>query len=378
MSDSQPKRISEYVPTLKTMPNNQFHGDLRGKTVADLATGDAGLPVELLKAGAARCYVVGAASADSKDDSRVIRVDGHPWDADISGVDVAFFDARTVANFDPVDGVSRLMSHLQRVMKPEGILFAILRTGQVNQFFDVPNCIVQTPDGPLPSQDFLFNGILQKYAIRMLDRFPAENAFTVTRLYRLTTKLPTLLLILGRSQSGKTSLARTLMGFDKHMHVSNDYFYAEMASMKNKSISNSLPPSIMEEIGDGSGVACGNFNRKLDQDAELFKKYLHAIAPLIPKSKSLVSMDWDLANEEHIAYAKNFFTTAGFSVWLVRRETANANPFQNEGKGLALDHEPSLKRIQLTEQSSSEEKKRVQQLSQHWWIRLGRFLKFLK
>ncbi len=420
----KPKTMSEYVVGLKKLQDNYLYGDLRGKIVADLSTGDANLCKEILQAGAERCYVVG--NSQTPDDPRVVCVPGKPWNAQLSDVDVAFFDARALPDFDPVNGVGELMLHLKRILKPQGILFAVLKTGIVNHGFDVSNSIAQSPANPLPSQDYLFADILRNYAIRTLERIPTENTFEVIRFFRIAPKKPSLLLILGRSQSGKTSLAREFASLSRHVHISNDYIFWELATFKKKAPSHSIPPIIIEKIGDGSASACGQFNRELDRDPDLLNQYLRLIEPLIPRTKNLISMDWDLLNEEHISIAKEFFTNAGFSVWIMRRETENAEArlaqerkvsadfkrkmdqaevalaaerkalqnlkTQNEQTEMILAEERKaavdfkkraqqademLKRAEQAEATLAKESSRFQRITGHWWTKLGKSSRLL-
>ena len=313
----QSKSMSEYVSRLIGMQDNLGHGNIDGRVVADLATNDSNIHKAILEAGARLCYIVGDGECNI-DDPRLIRVTGKPWDANISDVEVAFFDSRALPDFDPIGGATRLMAHMRQVLVPQGLVFAVISTGNVHAGFDVFNSIIQTPIGLLPSSEYLFDELLKDCAIRMLDWLPSEFPTVTTRLLRLTHKKPSLLLILGRSQSGKTSLARDFIQLDRHMHVSNDYIYCEIARMRDMKQSH-LSADVLENIGDGGGEACGRFNRELEKSFDLLQQYLVIVKSLLPRNKQLISMDLDLIAEEQIEVIKRFFSTAGYSVWVVSR-----------------------------------------------------------
>ena len=233
--------------------------------------------------------------------------------------DVALFDARAVPDFDPVQDVFHLMEHMRRVLRPQGTLFAVLQTSYVSPDFDVFNSIVLTPVGPLPSSPYLFDELLKKYAVRILDHPVNQMPMVTTRFLRLTDKKPTLLLIFEQSQSGKTSLARDFKSLDKNIHVSNDYIYTEIVQLKKMKQAHNISAEIVEMIGDGGGKACGLFNRELEKNSNFLKKYLVLVESLIPKNKQLVTIDMDLRNMDQFDFVKSFFSEAGYSVWVVRR-----------------------------------------------------------
>ena len=312
------KPISEYVAKLRDIQNNREHGDLNDRVVADLATHDPNIHEAILTAGARVCYVVGNGACTIRD-KRLVPVGGTPLDVRISGVDAAFFDARVLTEFDPVKDLSSLMTHMTEVLTPQGVMFAVVRTGNGLGGFETANPIVQTPIGGLPSFEFLLDEVLRDYAVRVLDWLPSEHPTINTRFVRITPKKPSLLLICGQSQSGKTSLARELAHLDRHMHISNDYIYTEIVRLGRAKSAQSISDDILEKIGDGGGRACGLFNRALESDPELMQKYLMLIESLLPRNKGLISMDLDVRLEPQIQAVKDFFVRSGYSVWVVRR-----------------------------------------------------------
>jgi SAM-dependent methyltransferase len=312
------KPMKEYIPKLATLPNNQRHGVVAGKVVADLGIGDPGLVSALFEHGAKLCYVVGKDTSQS-DDPRIVRVPTQPWDAPIEGVDVAFFDARAISSFDHVHDLTLLMERVSRILAPDGVLFAILESGEVNSEMDVFNSIVLTPNGAMPSSIYLFESLLKDYAVLVLDH-PAKRLPGVTsRLLRITPKKPSLLLIFARSQAGKTSLAREFKSYERHAHVSNDHVFVELVRLKKMGRVSHLPSEVVNLVSEGGATNCGRFNRAIEEDDDLLKKYLGIVKSLIPVDKRLVTIDLDLRREEQYAVAKDFFTSAGYSVWIVTR-----------------------------------------------------------
>jgi len=312
------KLISDYVPTLGDIPNNREYGDLTNLVVADLDTQDPRLHEAILTAGARQCYMVGNGHNDTGD-PRLVSVSGAPWDAQISNINVAFFDTRALPELNVVRDLARLMTHMQKVLLPQGVVFAVLRTGNAVGGFETANPIVQTPIGALPSFEFLLDEVLRNYAVRVLEWLPSEHSTITTKFVRITQKKPSLLLICGQSQSGKTSLARELAQLDRHMHISNDYIYTEIVRLRRTESVQSISDDILKKIGDGGGRACGLFNRALESDPELMQKYLTLVESLLPTNKGLISMDLDVRLEPQIQVVKDFFVRSGYSVWVVRR-----------------------------------------------------------
>jgi SAM-dependent methyltransferase len=307
-----------YVRRLETMPNNQFHGKLRERVVAVLENGHSDLPEAVVELGAKICYAVGNPPRSSND-PRIVPVALDPLGAGVPAVDVAFFDARTYEGFDHVSGVADLVAQMKRVLRPDGALFCILKSGAVNHSFDVYNSIVRSAKEVLPSQDYLFRELLGDCTIRMLEWIQTGQRYETVRFFRLSLKRPTLLFVLGRSHSGKTSLARDFQALDSHMHVSNDYIYCEIVEKHKAGQAAGFPQQLVSLAGDGSGKACGAFNRALENDLEMLKVYIEWLIPLLPRHKRLISMDLDLVKDEQVELAKTLFTKAGFSVWVVQR-----------------------------------------------------------
>ncbi|HEX6189556.1 MAG TPA: hypothetical protein VFZ40_15855 [Pyrinomonadaceae bacterium] len=310
--------ISDYVSRLRDIPNNREYGDLKDLIVADLDTQDPRIHEAILAAGARQCYIVGNGHHDTSD-PRLVSVSGAPWDAQISNINIAFVDTRALPGLNVVRDLARLMTHMRNVLLPQGVVFAVLRTGNAIGGFETANPIVQTPIGGLPSFEFLLDEVLRDYAVRVLDWLPSEHPTINTRFVRITPKKPSLLLICGQSQSGKTSLARELAHLDRHMHISNDYIYTEIVRLGRAKSAQSISDDILEKVGDGGGRACGLFNRALESDPELMQKYLTLIESLLPRNKGLISMDLDVRLEPQIQAVKDFFVRSGYSVWVVRR-----------------------------------------------------------
>ena len=308
------KSLADFVRDLALLQDNQHHGSLSGKVVVDLGGGDARLHELVLAAGAASLCTVQPPGLDAD-----ARMHALPADAAAPYADVAFFDARAQAGFDHVQGVTGLVARMRQVLRADGVAFAVLLSGAVNHGFDVYNPIVRSARHVLPSQDYLFRELLRDCTIRMLGWTPTTQRYETVRFLRLSLKKPTLLLVLGRSHSGKTSLARDFQSLDETMHVSNDYIYCEIVAKQQDGQAQAFPQELVTLAGDGSGKACGAFNRQLESDPGLLRIYLEWLAPLLPRNKRIVSMDFDLVDAQQVNLAKAILTEAGFSVWVVQR-----------------------------------------------------------
>lgn len=317
-SNAEEKSLVDYARRLESMPNNQFHGKLRERVVAVLENDRSDLPEVLIELGAKLCYAVGN-SPRSSSDPRIVPVALDPLADGVPEVDLAFFDARTYAGFDHVSGVAELVAQMKRILRPDGALFCVLKSGAVNHSFDVYNSIVRSAKEYLPSQDYLFRELLGDCTIRMLDWIQTGQRYETVRFFRLSIKRPTLLFVIGRSHSGKTSLARDFQALDSHMHVSNDYIYCEIVEKHKASQAGGFPQQLVSLAGDGSGKACGAFNRALEKDPEMLSVYIEWLIPLLPRHKRLISMDLDLVEDGQVELAKKLFSKAGFSVWVVHR-----------------------------------------------------------
>jgi hypothetical protein len=311
------KELVDFVQDLHQITDNHLHGSLAGKRVAVLGRADRELVSALVAAKVDQMYVVNEDSATETFEG-VTHILAHPLHGPVPQVDVLLFDARRHANFDHVTGVALLVAQMRKVLSASGILFCLLKTGTVNHAFDVYNPIVRTNSGFLPSYEFLLGNLLAACAVRPLAWLPPVEPFETLRFFRVSLKKPTLLLILGRSQSGKTSLARDLHTLDPQMHVSTDYVYCEIVERLGRGATG-IPEVLARHVGDGSGKACGDFNRALESNQELLSAYLSWIIGLLPRTKQIVSVEFDVLKDEAVATMKEMLSSAGFSVWVVRR-----------------------------------------------------------
>ena len=72
-------------------------------------------------------------------------------------------------------------------------------------------------------------------------------------------------------------------------------------------------------VGDGSGEACGRFNRRLAEDVGLLDIYLSHVLTVMPTNKNILTMDFDMTGAEQIEHMKKFFSVNGYSVWIMTR-----------------------------------------------------------
>jgi hypothetical protein len=312
------KKLSDYVPRLKQLPNNAQFATLAQKSVLVIQPVEAELVPALLDASAGSLVVVGPWPAPL-DDARVKHVQGDFLDLCCGPFDHVFFDARQFEPANAVSSITRFYAHLRDLLSPTGAVFAMLRVGLAEHGFDVLNSIVHVSRGVLPTQAYLFDEVLCRWSVRMMDGAAGAAPHEAIRFVRLAPKRPTLLLVLGRSQAGKTSLAREFQRLDRSMHVSNDYIYIEIVRKKRAGLADDIPPALVERVGDGSGAACGQFNRALEADADLLQDYLGVVAASLPHDKQLISMDFDMVRPEQVELMKRFFDQRGYSVWVVQR-----------------------------------------------------------
>jgi len=310
--------LLDYLSNFAKLPDNHAHATLAGRIVGILGNGDPRLAEAALAGGAALCYVVGNFDSPPKRD-RVVHIACDPLGAGAPELDVAFFDTLNHPGFDHVQDVERLVAQMRHILRPYGLLYCALKSGVVNQLFDVSNPIVRAGTEALPSHEYLINFLLRQCTVRDLGSTGTDAPREHTRFYRLAIKRPTLLLILGRSHSGKTSLARDLQGFDPQMHVSNDYVYCELVEIQASDRSAGISPRLLAHLGDGSGQACGEFNRALERDEALLIDYVDWIMQMLPRDKSIVSMDIDMTHPPHVEILKKRLQHGGFSVWTVQR-----------------------------------------------------------
>lgn len=312
------KGLAHYVARLHELGDNHLHGKLAGKHVAVLGDADDDLIRAALAAGAVHLLVTGSAPAGF-DPTQVTALGGPPFMGDLHGVDVAFFDGRAADGGDATASASALVELMRARLKPEATVFAILRMGMANQHFDIFNNLVRTRTGVFPTQKFLFDALLADCAIRMLDALPGNDPEVHTRLLRLTRKKPTLLLVLGRGHSGKTSFARDLLSLDPAIHVSNDYVYCELQRLVARGGQHGIPAAVADQLGDGGGQACYLFNRQLEKNESLLRAYVELLIPLLPRDRRLITMDLDLLEPQAVALLKALLSGAGFSVWIATR-----------------------------------------------------------
>jgi hypothetical protein len=312
------KQLSEFVPRLKQLPNNAQFAALAHKSVLVIQPVEAELVTTLLEAGAGSLVVVGA-WLEPLADERVKHLNVDVFEVARGSFDRIFFDGRQYETASAVSSIGRFYAHLRDLISPTGAVFAMLRMGVADHGFDVFNPIVHVTRGVLPTQAYLFDEVLCRWSVRMMDGAVGTAPHEAIRFVRLTPKRPTLLLVLGRSQAGKTSLARELLRLDRNMHVSNDYIYTEIVRKKRAGIVDDIPTGLVDRVGDGSGTACGQFNRALEADADLLTDYLGVVAASLPRDKQLISMDFDMVRPDQVSLIKQYFDQLGYSVWVVQR-----------------------------------------------------------
>lgn len=294
--------------------------DMEGKAVAHVSANGLDFAHQLLEKNVAKCHVISPNELVSPDD-RIICEIGRPWDTSASDLDYVFFDATMLENLDHVGGVNRLVERLESMLLPGALAFLVLRTGLVQSDWDVFNAILPTPLGRLPSSPYLYDVMLRDFAVRPLLRMKDDEnkKHSVTRLFRITKRNPTLLLVIGHSQSGKTTLARSLREVDTTAHLSSDYIFYELFRQRAESNLPGCSNRLLDLIKGGSAEATGMFFRDIEANDEILREYLTLAVSLLPRHRHLVSMDIDLRDQKRIAFTKQFFTDAGFSVWVAER-----------------------------------------------------------
>jgi hypothetical protein len=312
------KGLAHYIASLRQLGDNHLHGNLAGKRIAILGNAEESLIEAAIATGVDHVKVTGHAPIGS-DPTRVTALAGAPFTACLPDVDVAFFDAREAMESDATRDVSALMDLMRNGLRPDATVFALLRMGMPNQHFDIFNNLVRTRSCVLPTQKYLFDTLLADCAIRMLDSIAGNDPDVHTRFLRLTLKKPSLLIVLGRGHSGKTSFARDLISLDPAIHVSNDYVYCELQRLVARGGQHSIPALVADQLGDGSGQACYLFNRQLENNEPLLRAYVELLIPLLPRDRRLVTMDLDLLEPRAVALLKTLLSDAGFSVWVAMR-----------------------------------------------------------
>lgn len=234
-------------------------------------------------------------------------------------VDLVFLDMRLIEAADFVSHSAPLFAIIQEMLSPDGAMFCTLKVGQNNRGFDVQNMFVLSAGTWLPDRTYLFDCVLKDWAVRTMSSAAGFAPQTDLLLLRLVPKRPSILLICGKSMSGKTTLARDLTALNPHMHVNNDFIYVQLAREVKKDGGEGLPPDLVAQLGDGSGEACGKFSRALESVPGLMEKYLPHLTASIPRTLNLVSVDIDLRTEHGIEKIRSLLVKEGFSVWVVRR-----------------------------------------------------------
>lgn len=286
-----------------------------GKTAVDLSCAKNDLVSSLADRGASRVFAVSPSELPIVDNVTTIR--SEPWNFPHDGVDLAFFDPRGITDFDYLRDIERILTCIDRILSPDGQAFILMRTGIMEADWDVANPVSFTPDGALPNSPYFFGSLMAGFTVRPLKRIPSVNPkFAVDRVFRLARKKANLLLVIGESQSGKTTLAKDLRERDRDAHISSDYVFAELAKLKRAG----KAPRAFADVIEGSGFEdAGKFFRGIEANPKSLEAYLSVVFELLPKNKSLVSVDVDLRNHTAVALAKNYFTSRGFSTWMVTR-----------------------------------------------------------
>lgn len=254
----------------------------------------------------------------------VVQIDlmeGDGWPYEGEPFDYVFFDRDKVSEFDDVEGAYRLGEWLTRNLSRSGVCFALFRTGMIQSDWDVFNSIVLTPEGRLPSSPYFYERLMGRFAVRPLVRVtdPARR-YGISRVFRLARRSQTLLLVVGQSQAGKTTLARELRANSPHSHLASDYIFFNLFQLRAEKKVPGRGGSVSKLLGSGSAEATGNFFRLIERDDQLLFEYLDTACYLMPPEPNIVSMDIDLREPEAIEKARTYLSDRGFSVWLVTRD----------------------------------------------------------
>ena len=295
------------------------HYDFKSKAIAEIAPEDFQFAASLgaRGAGSRRVFSQNLSAAP-----KGVTLDKEPfWNHVGEQFDFVFADVGAFPNANHIDDVNKLTDWLSHSLSPAGVCFAVLKTGIVQTDWDVYNSVLMTPIGRLPSSPYLYDVLLRDFAVRPLVRLkePAHARYSVSRVFRLGRRQQTLMLILGHSQSGKTTLARELRLNAPHSHLSSDYIFYNL--YQNRS-SKSLPGSgqgLAQLLGSGSGESAGNFFRSIEDNRKFLEEYLGLAHSLLPRHSNIVSMDIDFRDSKSIEFAKKYFAALGYSVWVVMR-----------------------------------------------------------
>lgn len=293
--------------------------DFTDSVVADLTATDTSLAEWVLSHGARQVYVCDGVDRVAGRQG-LERWHGDVWDFPFGGVDYVFFDPRSIKDFDYVSDAMRAVERIASMLSPGGSCFIVLRSGQVQTDWDVFNSALLTPMGRLPSSPYLYNSILGEFAVRPLLRLKEDASVQcVTRVFKLSARKPSLLLIVGHSQSGKTTLARSLLKTRPGTHVSSDYVYFNLFQMRGQLKELLGANRLSDVLGEATAEDTGRFFRSLDADQELLGSYLTLVSKLLPPTENLLSFDIDLRESRSVAFAKEYFESQGYVVWVVTR-----------------------------------------------------------
>jgi len=292
--------------------------DFKNKRVALFSPGDLDLARWIARKGASTTYLCGP--DESSGEQGITSIDHDIWDFPHAEMDYIFFDTRVMSKFHYVEDVPRLTERLQRLLSSSGNCFTTFRTGIVQAEWDVYNSVLVTESGVLPSSPFLYDELLKDFAVRPLLRLKDEQApGCVTRVFRIAPRQPTILVILGQSQSGKTTLARAFRHLQPGAHFSSDYFYFNLFQVRGKLATSDYSPRLQKILGDATAEDTGNFFRSLEDDLPSFEEYLSLVVDLLPNATQLISMDLDLRRDDRVPVVKASLEAAGYSVWFVTR-----------------------------------------------------------
>jgi hypothetical protein len=292
--------------------------DFAGRVIADLTSSDTQLAAWLLSRGARHAYVCNIDVPQSLSD-RIETWSGDFWNFPFGSIDYVFFDPRRVQGFDFVQDAIRGVERISSMLTPDGSCFIVLRSGPVQTDWDVFNASVLTPVGRLPSSPYLYGSILGDFAVRPLLRLQEDIPQCVTRIFRVSRRKPSLLLIVGHSQSGKTTLARSLLRSRPGTHVSSDYVYFNLFQMRNHIQNGMEVRRLSTLLGEATAEDTGNFFRSLETDEASLAEYLDLVCQLLPPNEDLVSFDIDLREPGSVNFARSYLESLGFMVWVVSR-----------------------------------------------------------
>jgi hypothetical protein len=312
---NEPLTAEWWVEKLGTLPNNAAFSSLSQKSVLFVSSANDRVEERARSAGAAT--VVRLSNLCDRPNINAVceklQQDTH------GSFERIFFDLRQIDSASLIRNFARLLAILRGKLTERGALFLTLNVGQNYRAFDVQNpCVLSGADW-LPGRAYLFDQLLGNWAVRTMHSVSSVAPQADSLLLRLTPKRPTLLIVYGPSMSGKTTLAREFTRLNPHMHVSNDFIYGQLVQACKSGESFPLDPHLAQHLGDGSGQACGTFNRALEAVPGLMEAYLPHLVSCIPQECGLVSIDFDLRLSKSMVKVNQLLADFGFSVWSVQR-----------------------------------------------------------